>query len=136
MTRLATDGVRMAKASGTRDAEWRAAARTLARHALYGMLLQPAAAGDGGTDCEGGHGPRGVGWNERNERSQDQCECRYRGSPDDSPSPRPFEDDDGRLSRLMAEESEAARSGPIRRLRWGVGRGQGNMTDVNCSATW
>lgn len=118
MTGLATDGVRMAEARGTCDTEWRTAAWTIARHALYGMSLEPAAARDRCSDCERGHGPRGVGRNQRNERCHDQCECRYHDSPADSPSPRPFENDDGRLSRLMSEQSEAARSsGRVRGLR-------------------
>ena len=130
MTGLATDGVRMTEASGTCDAEWRAATRTIARYALYGMSLEPAAAGDHGADSERGHGPRGVGRNQRHERCYDQRECRYHDGPADSPSPRPFEDDDGRLSRLVAEQSEAARSGPVMGLRWRAVQGQTNVTEV------
>ncbi|MCH7564415.1 MAG: hypothetical protein IH968_11390 [Gemmatimonadetes bacterium] len=103
MTRLATDGVGMAEASGTVDAEWRSATRAIARHAPYGMSLQPAAARDGGADSERRHGPGSVGRNQRNESCHDQRETRYHGSPADSPALGPFDDGGGGLRRRMPE---------------------------------
>lgn len=131
MTGRATEGVRMAEASGAVDDLKCTATWTIARHALYGNSLEPAAAGHDGADSERGHGPRGVGRNQRNERCHDRRECRRHGGPADSPSPRPFEHDHGGLGGLMAKQGEAAGSASIRSLRLRAVQGQSNPTEMN-----